>query len=89
MAVFNVLLVQVIHHSRVKEIFKTYKEYPCVITIMRDYALDQHVDSQTQCSECYSPHPKSRCNNKIKTNMEIKGTDKKQNGKVKNSSSSQ
>ena len=47
MAVFNVLLVQVMHHSRVKEIFKPFKEYPCVLTIMRDYALDQHVDFYT------------------------------------------
>ena len=42
-AVFNVLLVQVMHQSRVKEIFKPSKEYSCVLTIMREYALDQHV----------------------------------------------
>ena len=34
------------------------------------------------CSECYSPHPKTRCNKKIMTNMETKGTEKKRNRRV-------
>ena len=72
-----------------KRNFQTFQGVPLCINYNEKLCTRPACRFLHLCSECHSPHPKSRCNNKIKTNMEIKGTDKKRNGKVENFSSSQ
>ena len=87
-AVSNVLLVQVIPKQG-KRHFQTFQGVPLCIDYNERICTRPACRFLHLCSECYSPHPKSRCNNKIKKNMETKGADKKHNRKVENCSSSQ